>query len=192
MNLIIIRHGKASHNLGSEKQHTFAGSQIDNDLSKEGIENAHFLASELKDVKIDKIFTSPLIRSKQTTKIIVDDLGKDIPVDEDKNLTEINIGDFAGHTEDEVKNLYPESAKAFYGEEIENWDFPNGENYGQVSERIDRLIGKIKKEVKPNQTILLSGHGMINRVLFYKLVKDRADLWKERSYSHNKIVNIDL
>lgn len=192
IDLIVVRHGKAAHNLGSEKEHTFAGSKIDNELTEYGILNAKFLANEIKNQGgADAIICSDLNRSRQTAEIIQKE-NDNIPIYEINELQEINIGDFAGHTEDEVKSLFLTSAESFYNGDIEKWQFPNGENFGSVSKRLDIVLKKIQDISLHIDKIVISGHGMINRVLFYKLIPERKDLWQERSYPHDRIVEIEL
>lgn len=181
--LIVTRHGKAAHNLGKEDKHTFAGSSIDNELAKEGISNAHFLAEKIiKRGCCDLIVRSPLLRSKQTAEIIQNDilekLRKKIRIEKLPELVEIDIGDFAGHTEEEVKKIYPEVAKNFYDGNIKKWNFPNGENYKQISSRVDAAMRKIISLTPPNGTVVIAGHGMINRVLFYKFDNRNKKLWQ--------------
>lgn len=192
MKLIVLRHGKASHNFGSEKEHTFAGSKIDDELIERGIENAEFLAGKIKSCGgADVIIDSFLKRSKQTAKIIQSKLDR-VPIFTINELAEINIGDFAGHTEEEVRKLYPEAAKDFYDGNVEKWQFPNGENFNDVSERLDIALEKIRNLTPNKKKIVISGHSMINRVLFYKLIPGQKNLWKERFYPHDRIVEIEL
>lgn len=60
-NLIIIRHAKAEQNFGMDR---------DRKLTERGHRNALMMAERLleKGYKIDKIFSSPSVRTKETTK----------------------------------------------------------------------------------------------------------------------------
>ena len=190
--LIIVRHGQASHNLGTEEQHTFAGSEIDNDLAPQGIANAEFLANTIKKSgPVDAIITSPLKRASQTAEII-DRLIGNVPLFTIDELKEINMGKFAGLTETKARELFPDAARNFYGEEIDEWDFPGGENFTQVSQRLDVALVKIKEISKGKKRVIICGHGLTNRVLFYKLKPQDRELWVERSYPHDRIEIIKL
>jgi len=189
--LFVVRHGESKHNLGGERAHTFAGSQIDTELAQKGIEAAEILSENLKNKNISLIFCSGLKRSRETAEIIRQKLCLTSEIIEIPELNEFNVGDFAGHTEEEVRVLFPESAKYFYDGEIENWAFPNGENYKNVSQRIDLAISKIKK-LSEDRTVLIVAHGMINRTIFYKLDKQNIDNWQLRKYPHDKIVELEL
>lgn len=188
--LIVARHGKAQHNLGSEKEHRFAGNRVDTSLALEGIDDAKLLAHKIQKMGgCDLIISSTLKRSRETAEIIAKKLGMKA-TSSISELSEINIGDFAGHTEDEVKKLFPEEAKTFYDGDVINWHFPNGEDYNQVTKRLAIALQKIKKIANPRQRVLVVGHGMINCILFHQFLPDRIDLWQERSYPHDRLVEI--
>lgn len=190
--LIIVRHGQATHNLGKEEQHTFAGSEIDCDLAPQGIVNAEFLANTIKrDGAVDAIITSPLKRASQTAEIINRLIGN-VPLFTIDELKEINMGKFAGLTEAEARKLFPDAARNFYGEEIDEWDFPGGEDFSQVSERLDVALVKIREIVKGKKRVIICGHGLTNRVLFYKLKPEDQSLWIQRSYPHDRIEYINI
>jgi broad specificity phosphatase PhoE len=192
---LLFRHGKTDHNLGPETKHTFAGSKIDLPLNDEGIKNAKHIAEFLINRSdIDTIVSSNLKRSRQTAEIIVDELkNHQVNLNHIKleDLHEIDIGDFAGHTEEEVKELYPEAARNFYNGEIAKWNFPNGESYAQIKERVESVIKQLSRINHRKSTIAIIGHGMINRVIMHEL-KMPEDYWKARSYPHDKIIALSI
>ena len=63
--IYIVRHGQTDWNLEGR----YAG-RIDISLNDKGIEQANIIKEELKDVKFDKVFSSPLIRAYETAQII--------------------------------------------------------------------------------------------------------------------------
>ena len=65
MNIYIVRHGQTDWNVEGR----YAGRQ-DIPLNKNGIEQAKIIKEELKNIKFDKIYSSPLIRAYETAKII--------------------------------------------------------------------------------------------------------------------------
>ena len=71
--IYIVRHGKTDWNLEGRYQ-----GRIDIELNETGINQAKKIYNELKDIKFDKAFSSPLNRAYQTAQIICDeDLVKD-------------------------------------------------------------------------------------------------------------------
>ncbi|MBQ7308499.1 MAG: histidine phosphatase family protein [Clostridia bacterium] len=89
MELLIVRHGKTVWNEQKRTQ-----GRVHNRLCKEGILFSQKTAEELKNVKIDYIFSSPLLRSVQTANIINKYHNKKIIKDE--RLTDIDQGVFTG------------------------------------------------------------------------------------------------
>ncbi|MBU4536427.1 class I tRNA ligase family protein [Patescibacteria group bacterium] len=88
----VIRHGEAENNTLD-----ILSSKIENPhhLTEVGKEQVLKSAKELKSKKIDIIFTSPFVRTKETTEIIAKELGiKEII--EDKRLGEVNFGELEG------------------------------------------------------------------------------------------------
>ena len=89
MKLFIVRHGQTVWN----KQKRTQG-RVHNRLSKEGIISSQKTAEKLKNIKIDYIFSSPLMRSIQTANLINKYHNKKIIKDE--HLTDIDQGYFTG------------------------------------------------------------------------------------------------
>jgi len=81
MIIYFVRHGESEGN----KKRLHQGPEVP--LSEEGIKQGQVLAERLKKHKIDSIYSSPMIRAKQTAGIISDQLK--IPVEFWENLKEI-------------------------------------------------------------------------------------------------------
>ena len=67
--LILIRHGETDWNVDGRYQ-----GQADPPLNDKGLAQAQLLAQELRGVKIDVLYTSPLSRALQTAQILADSL----------------------------------------------------------------------------------------------------------------------
>ena len=93
--LYIVRHGQTDWNTLHKRQgHTNIP------LNETGINQAKKLKEELKNIKFDYVFSSPLDRALETAKIIS---GKDPIIDE--RLIERNNGKLEGLTGDEIDRL---------------------------------------------------------------------------------------
>src|SRR3989344_5558169 len=102
--LILLRHLQSQWN----KENRFTG-WTDVPLSKEGVESAKEIAEKLSGLKIDKIYTSPLVRNKETVSLILKNLGEEnLPIVIDKALDERNYGKLQGLNKDGVKKQYGE------------------------------------------------------------------------------------
>ena len=67
--IVLIRHGETDWNIIGRYQ-----GQADPPLNKNGIQQAQQLASALHKSSLDKIYTSPLLRTKQTADLITEKL----------------------------------------------------------------------------------------------------------------------
>lgn len=176
--LILVRHGESEWNAKG----LWTGWQ-DIPLSGKGKEEARAAGGKInaflrkvKDLPIDLIYNSTLLRTKQTTDEIKKVLNKtDIPTVEDEALNERNYGDYTGKNKWEVK-------KEVGDEEFQkirrayDHPIPNGESLKQVYERV---IPYFEKEILPKlregKNVLISAHGNSLRALIKYLDKISDD-----------------
>ena len=74
MEVLWVRHGESQGNVEKRIQ------TEDEPLTKEGILQAERLKKRLEDVSIDRVFCSPMVRCKETAKIIFGDTN--VPIEE--------------------------------------------------------------------------------------------------------------
>lgn len=158
--IYLIRHAKATHNRYDGKA-VFAGGRVDSDVTAEGESEAREMGRFFKDKDIKVIVHSPLKRSKQTAQIIkLEILDKaDVEMVELKGIEEVDVGEFTGKTREEIEEKYPEQLKYFLSGDIENWSFPNGENYDQIKLRVTEAVKNFSK-IAERGNIIAVGHGM--------------------------------
>lgn len=139
--IIFVRHGQSTSNVGKILSH-----DVNNfPLTDEGREQVKRTAQELKKIKVDSIFTSPILRAYQTANIIGDELGI-VPVI-DERLRERWLGELNNKRFDpndhwklkiargqlEVKNLEP-------------WDI------------LKKRVMEFVRSLKPDQVIIAVSH----------------------------------
>jgi len=153
--LIMVRHGYSVYN----NQSRFSG-QIDVELNEQGVIQAQETADYLvKNYKIDKIYSSDLVRAKKTAELVSNVL--DIPIIYDKDLRELDVGKWGGLTFDEVKVKYPDEFK-LYTTNFGRAQPVGGEKISDFIKRIENVIHKIAKE-SDGKTVLISTHGGVVR-----------------------------
>ena len=162
--LILLRHLESQWN----KENRFTG-WTDIPLSKEGIESAKGVAEELAGLKIDKVYTSPLVRNKKTVSLLLENLGKkDLPVVIDKALDERNYGKLQGLNKDEVKKQYGEERVKLWRR---SWDQapPEGESLKDVFNRAVPFFQKyIEKDLKGGKNVLVvASHNSLRALIKY-------------------------
>ena len=149
MRLILIRHGRQSSPLCN----------VDVDLSEVGRQQAELLAKRLKGIKPDRIYTSGLIRAKQTAEIL---FGSDAVFYERDALNEISFGDMTGEADSRNAVLFPEYFAAKKKKE-ENLRLPGGECPTEV---FDRAVPVVEEAlVSGVETVVFVTHGGVVRAL---------------------------
>ncbi len=148
--IYLVRHGTTDDNVKG----IFQGSR-DTTLGKQGLLQAALLASRFKDIKIDAIYTSPLLRASMTADKIAIFHGLTPIVDQ--RLKEQNCGLLEGRTGRENQSLYPD---IMYNMTFRPAFFcaPNGETSKQVYIRISEAINEIARN-HPDSSVVVVSHG---------------------------------
>ena len=123
--------------------------KIDCPLTKEGVEEIKRSVKKLKNKNIDLIFSSDLLRTKQTAEIISQETGAKIIFD--KRLREYNVGIFNGKS----AHLAWE-----YLEKRKNWlsaKIPKGESLVNLRKRMYSFLEQINERYQ-NKNILIVSH----------------------------------
>lgn len=179
--LLLARHGQTSWNV----KHRLQG-QLDSPLTDEGIAQAQAIAERVADAGVRTVCSSPLGRAMQTSIIIADRIGADLI--EVPELAELDHGDLAGMTWDEIDDAYPtareERAANRYG-----WAFPGGESYAQARARARKALSSCgwASEGAP----LLVSHEMIGRMLRAELRGLDASSALALRHPHGVVFEID-
>jgi len=152
-----VRHGKKE----TEKVINQYG-YPDQGLANLGIMQAEITGEYLSKIKLDAIFSSDLIRAKQTAESILKyQEVENIIVD--PRLREINMGIFHTSTEDEVKKNHPEFHQRFVMKDID-FRYPSGETGEDVKIRVLNFLASIRDLSYRN--IVVSCHGGVIRSIF--------------------------
>ncbi len=169
--LILLRHGESQWNL----ENRFTG-WVDVPLSQRGEEEARKAGEKLKNIQIDKRYTSVLKRAIDTDLIAMEVAGKlDVPVERDKALNERHYGALQGLNKEETAQKYGK-------EQVHLWrrsyDIappkdvtplnPDGisESLKDTADRvIPYFINKIKPDIDAGLNVLVTAHGNSLRAL---------------------------
>jgi broad specificity phosphatase PhoE len=145
-----VRHGESEGNAAR----VFTG-QTDSPLTERGRQQAEVVADELANVKFDRIVSSDLSRTRDTADVIAKRHGMRVEIVPE--LREIDVGDRTGKTFDEARGLPNWNDDGFVA-------WPGGETLDQVLARTLGAIERLTRE-SPGKTILVVGHGGVNRIL---------------------------
>jgi ribonuclease H / adenosylcobalamin/alpha-ribazole phosphatase len=145
-----VRHGESEGNAAR----IFTG-QSDSPLTARGREQAEAVAEELAKVKFDRIVSSDLSRTRDTAEAIAK--RHRIAVEVVPALREIDVGERTGKDFDETAGMPGWTDDGFVA-------WPGGETLDQVLARTLGAIDRLTRE-SPGKTILVVGHGGVNRIL---------------------------
>ena len=163
--LLLLRHGQSQWNL----ENRFTG-WIDVPLSTRGGEEALAAAQQLSTYRLNRAFTSKLVRAIDTLRIVLAAIGQEqIPIEENQALNERMYGDLQGLNKDETVNQY--GAK-----QVEVWRRsydvrpPGGESLKDTAARVlPYYQERIQPAVEKGDTVLIVAHGNSLRALVMHL-----------------------
>ncbi len=201
-NYFVMRHGEAEHNVKN-----IVSSRVDNPhhLTEKGIKEVEKGSGAFVDKKIDKIFASPFVRTKETAEIVAKSVGiKKEDIIFDARLSEPNFGDLNGKDIKEYRKFFSSNKEKF----IKN--SPNGENLIDVKKRTGEFLYEVESKYK-DENILIITHEYTAWMLFasaesadinrsVEMKKDKPDFLKTGevvkldfvSLPHNKKYELDL
>jgi broad specificity phosphatase PhoE len=126
--IFLARHGETTWN----KDRRFQG-QLDVELNDTGREQARALAEIAKGHDRAAIYTSPLVRARETAEIVGAALGLE-PRPDDR-LKEVDVGDWQGRYKEELERDEPDAWAAFQAAG-EDYRFPGGESLAAQQRRV--------------------------------------------------------
>lgn len=177
--IYFVRHCEAMGNV----KHIFQGVS-DFDISEMGAKQLEFLKKKFENIKLDKIYSSPLKRAYKTALAIKGD--KDLDIIKHDGLIEINGGIIEGKPTSESFEKYPDLA--------DKWiNFPqdfypqNGEAMRHAYERIYNTILELASENR-GKTIACASHGGVTRCLGCKLLFDDIYRLKDTPWADNTAI----
>jgi broad specificity phosphatase PhoE len=144
--LYLVRHGETAWSLSG--QHT---GRTDLPLTERGEHESRELGGRLRLLMFERIFSSPLLRARQTCQQI----GWAAAVEIEPDLAEWDYGDYEGRRSIEIHKERP-------GWNLFRDGCPQGEMPGQISDRADRLLARLRTL---EGTIAICSHGDFGRVL---------------------------
>lgn len=147
MKLYIMRHGETDAN----RQRILQG-HIDNPLNKNGQKQASQVGAELCKITFGEIFSSPLMRAKETGELATGVSLTDFVIDD--RLIEISFGELEGMCIDDI----PEKIKDFFRNPSAYQPPEGGESFDELIERVKSFLDEIKGKY-PDQYVLVVSHG---------------------------------
>jgi broad specificity phosphatase PhoE len=159
----LARHGQTAYN----KEGRFQGQQ-DIPLNNTGRAQALDLAERAAQHSFAVLWTSPLLRARETADAVAAKIGLE-PI-EDARLMETDAGDWTNRSFEEVHAEAPELFDAFASADAD-FAFPGGESFLQQEERVAAVLTEVEAGLLP---ALVVCHGMVIRAAFAARAADRT------------------
>lgn len=177
----LLRHGQAISNV--KKIISCWPETFDNPLTKEGVKQVKEAASILRNKHIDLIFTSDILRAKQTAQIVAKELNIELKFD--TRLREYNVGAFNGVLISDFAKEYPDLELRFTKKPS------GGEDYGQIRDRMYGFLKDVDGRYK-EKNILIVSHQVSLALLILK-VKGLSEHQVFEEYFHkDKMKNAEV
>jgi broad specificity phosphatase PhoE len=162
VNLYLIRHGETAHNRDGRGL-----GRDDVPLTPFGELQASALGGRLAAVPLDRVFSSPLGRARQTAEALIG--GRGIPVEIRHELIEMDVGESDGLTILEVQERFPQFLAAWRSESCAAVKMPGGESLADVAERLGPFLTELRET--PAQAVAVVSHNFVIKVALCRLLE---------------------
>jgi broad specificity phosphatase PhoE len=186
LEIVLTRHGLTERSAPEQ----YLGQKLDVALSAAGRSEAEHLRDRLRDVPIDRVISSPLVRAVETARIC----RPDAEIETDARLAEADYGDWEGHTRPEIKARWPE-LRAEWEKDPTAVAPPNGESVQQVADRAAAFLrslvewelefeatpaGAADRDAAGQRRVLVVSHSTLNRVLLARCLGSPLSDYRRR------------
>lgn len=153
----VVRHGESVWNADGRYQ-----GQTDVPLSSVGVLQAASLAERLTGQHFDAVYSSDLLRARQTAEAVAERLDGAPPVQPCPELREIHVGELAGLLMTEIRQRYPDYVRAL-GQDPWATRRPGGESMEDLYTRCGGAFDRLRAR-HPGGRVLVFTHGGVVRV----------------------------
>jgi broad specificity phosphatase PhoE len=162
--LYLVRHGATENNRADPPR--LQGRRTDPPLSDEGREQARRTGEFLAGSALDAVYSSPLLRARQTARAIAEPHGLSTHIV--KDLIEVDVGVWEGRSWDEIEKTDAEAYRAFMTDASVN-PYLGGEHLQTVLARAAPAFQKLMQE-SVGRTIAVVAHNVVNRAYLAELM----------------------
>ncbi len=154
MKIIFVRHGESKHNARLTDE-------TDVGLTRMGKKQAELLGRKLKKQNISTIYTSNLLRAKETGEII-------------SKIIKVPVKSTFEELDEYTSNYLRSRLKLLFNKRLK---------------KFKRLLERISKNKEKNKTILIVAHGITNRIIMGYFVQLPLRKQLLRFRQHNTCIN---
>jgi probable phosphoglycerate mutase len=178
--IYLVRHGETDWNAEGRVQ-----GGTDTALNATGRRQAVDLASRIKGVRLDAVYSSGLRRSRDTAELV----RSQAPLTSLVGLDDRKQGKFEGRRIDASD---PDTAAEYKRRSADPDDaLDGGESLNQLFERVRATIGSIRKQHSTG-TILIVGHFITNQMILRALLNLTAEQAQSINQSNDEVYMLEL
>lgn len=178
--LYLVRHCQSEGN----KLNVFQGVS-EYDISPDGRKQLDLLSLRFRNIRIDAIYSSPLLRAVKTAEAI--NAYHRLPVVRLDALREIDLGELEGKPLGDLPAKYPVLSRQ-WNEQPQDCVFPGGESMRQVYARAESALRTILA-ANAGKTVLVASHGCLLRNMVCALLFRTVDALPQAVISGNTSVS---
>lgn len=170
LKIYIVRHGQTEFNVQKRLQ-----GRMDSPLTEKGRENASALGLHLFDIDFELVLASPSKRAQTTAELIC--RGRDIGIQTENDMREINLSHWEGKLNEELIAEYPEESDIF-------WNKPHlykpveGDSYYDVQERAVNVIKRLAEQYESGNILIVTHTVVIKAIVAYFKGSTMDKLWE--------------
>jgi probable phosphoglycerate mutase len=175
-----MRHGQAESNVNR----ILAGRHMETHLTEYGRQQVVDSAKQLiKNIPIEKVYTSPVIRTVETAQIICQILGTEYAIDE--RLYETEMGRLVGMNYEEITTKYGDVLTRFYSDYDPVLESFGVEAFASVKHRIMSLLDDVLYKHEDSNVLMVTHLDPIKAALATLLDLNQESLhrWNIRNAS---------
>jgi probable phosphoglycerate mutase len=169
--IYLVRHGESVHN----QRQTIAG-QLDSELTDRGFEDARDVAAAIGRNDFDTIYSSDLLRARQTADMIIETLGLNCPIRLSPLLRELDYGQFTLKTVEETFGF-------LNYKRCQTERYPGGEGFQDLRERVGRFLHQLLSE-SVRLRVLVTAHAGSIRLIAMLLDPAHQQEHLDRAYGN--------
>ncbi len=150
LQVYLMRHGETEANV----QQVLLG-RGDSPFTDAGRGQPAEVAGQLRNRGLTHIYTSPMTRTRRTADLVLETLGRAIPLSTEPAIAEIDAGDYTGLPFAEVRRRVPTTAV------LGEFRYPGGESWRDVQDRALRFVLSLEARHNQDAVLLVTHAGVI-------------------------------
>jgi probable phosphoglycerate mutase len=155
----IVRHGQTEFNIERRLQ-----GRLDSPLTDKGRSDAEALGKYLSNVHFDLVLASPSKRAQTTAQLICQ--GRDVSIEVEPDMREINLGSWEGMTREEVMGAFPVEGEIFYNKP-HLYKPLEGDSYYDVQDRAVNFIKRLAEQYKEGDILIVTHTVVVRAIVAY-------------------------